>query len=269
MAFPVLLYPWLLGTAAVLGTATLLWLLSLRLRDVSIVDVFWGPAFLLASVVYRLPAPPTEPRHLLSLALVAIWSLRLGIYIFLRAHGQPEDYRYAAMRKAHGRRFWWVSLFTVFLLQGGLVTVIALPLLVTQAQATAASWRWTDLAGVLLWLIGFAFEAGGDWQMARFKADPKNRGQVMDRGFWRYTRHPNYFGDAAQWWGFWLIALAAPGGGWTVIGPIVMTFLLLKVSGVALLEKTIVERRPKYRAYIEATPAFMPWFPRRPRRKAK
>ncbi len=254
---------WLLGAAAVLGAATLLWLLSVRLRNVSIVDVFWGPAFLLASVVYRLTGPSPEPRHLLLLGLVAIWSLRLGGYILLRAHGKPEDYRYATMRAGHGSRFWWVSLFTVFLLQGALVTLIALPHLFTQAQATAPGWRSTDLAGILLWLIGFAFEAGGDWQMARFKADPANRGRVMDRGFWRYSRHPNYFGDAAQWWGFWLIALAAPGGGWTVIGPIVMTFFLLRVSGVALLEKTIVERRPKYRDYIEATPAFVPWFPRR------
>jgi steroid 5-alpha reductase family enzyme len=257
-----LLHPWLFGAAAVGGAAVLLWLLSIPLRNVAIVDVFWGPAFLLASVVYRLQGPAAEPRQLLLLALVGIWSLRLGGYILLRARGKAEDYRYAAMRAGHGPRFWWVSLFTVFLLQATLVTLIALPLLVVQAQATAAGWRLTDLLGVGLWAVGFAFEAGGDWQMARFKASSANRGKVMDRGFWRYSRHPNYFGDAAQWWGFWLISLAAPGGWWTVLGPVVMTFFLVRVSGVALLEKTIVDRRPEYRAYIEATPAFLPWFPK-------
>lgn len=248
------------------AAAGLLWMVSVRLRNVAIVDVFWGPAFLIAALVYRVQGPTAEPRHWLVLGLVAVWALRLAAYIGWRAKGAPEDYRYAAMRAGHGRRFWWVSLFTVFWLQAALVVLISAPLVVVQAQPAAAGWRLTDTLGLVLWLLGFAFEAGGDWQMARFKADAGNRGRVMDRGFWRYTRHPNYFGDACQWWAFWLLALAAPGGWWTVFAPIVMTFFLLRVSGVALLEKTIGERRPEYRAYIERTPAFLPWFPRRPDR---
>ncbi|HEX4953909.1 MAG TPA: DUF1295 domain-containing protein [Thermoanaerobaculia bacterium] len=254
---------WLIGALAVFAVATLLWGWSVRLRNAAIVDVFWGPAFLLAAAVFRWLGPAAEPRHWLQLVLVAVWALRLGGYIGLRAIGKPEDYRYAAMRAGWGSRFAWVSLFTVFWLQAGLVAMIAAPLWVVQAQSTAAGWRWSDLAGIVLWVVGFAFEAGGDWQLARFKADPANRGKVMDRGFWRYTRHPNYFGDACQWWGFWLLALAAPGGVWTVGAPVLMTFFLLRVSGVALLEKTIGERRPAYRAYIERTSPFVPWWPRR------
>jgi steroid 5-alpha reductase family enzyme len=253
---------WLAGAGVVFALATLLWALSVRLRNVAIVDVFWGPAFLAAALTYRAYGPAAEPRHWLLLGLVAVWALRLGGYIWWRSRGAGEDYRYAAMRAGHGPRFWWVSLFTVFWLQAALVALISAPLLFAQTQPTVAGWRAVDALAVGLWLLGFAFEAGGDWQMLRFKANPNHRGRVMDRGFWRYTRHPNYFGDACQWWAFWLLATAAPGGVWTVFAPLLMTILLLQVSGVALLEKTIAERRPEYRSYIERTPAFLPWFPR-------
>lgn len=253
---------WALGAVAVLAVAGGLWLVSLRTRNVTIVDVFWGPAFLLLALVVRLGGPPAEPRHLLQLALVAAWSLRLAVHLGRRSAGRPEDPRYAAMRAARGDRFALWSLFAVFGLQGALVAIVGAPLVVLQAQTTAPGLRASDLAGVALWLSGFVFETVGDRQLARFKADPANRGRVLATGLWRYTRHPNYFGDACQWWGLWLLALAAPGGAFTVIGPLVMTWLLVAVSGVAMLDRILAGRSAEHRDYIARTPAFVPWFPR-------
>jgi steroid 5-alpha reductase family enzyme len=194
-------------------------------------------------------------------ALVTIWGLRLSFHILRRNWGKPEDFRYQVWRKEAGSRWWWLSFFRVFLLQGILMWIISAPLLAAQRGAKPAYIILFDVLGVIVWGIGFFFEAVGDLQLARFKADPANKGKVMDRGVWRFTRHPNYFGDAAQWWGFSLIALAA-GGAWTVFSPILMTLLLLRVSGVALLEKTL-ETRPGYQEYAQRTSAFVPWFPRR------
>lgn len=249
---------WVAGTGAVLTAMAVLWLVSLRLRDASIVDVAWGLGFVLSIWVYWALGPEPGARQWLLLALVTVWGLRLSGYIFWRNHGTGEDRRYVAMRETHGERFWWVSLFTVFGFQGLLIGVIALPLLAVQADA-ASSLGVFDAVGTILWAIGFAFEAGGDAQLARFKADPANRGKVLNRGFWRYTRHPNYFGDAVQWWGFWTIALGASWGLWTVVSPIVMTVFLVAISGVAMLEKDIGERRPEYQQYVESTPAFVPF----------
>lgn len=251
----------LLAAVVLFVAVTLLWRLSIRLRDVSIVDIFWGLGFVLCAWVYRALGPPPSPRQLLVLALVTLWGVRLASYIAWRHGG--EDYRYGAMRERVGERFVWWSYGRVFLLQGLLVLLISTPLLVVQSQEVASAWRWSDALGLGLFAVGFFFEAVGDWQMARFKADPAHRGQVLDRGLWAFTRHPNYFGDATLWWGFYAFALAAPGGVYTLPSVLLMTFLLLKISGVALLEKTIVERRPAYRRYIERTPAFIPWFPRR------
>lgn len=247
-----------LGAAAVLAAVIALWLVSLWKRDVSVIDIFWGPGFVLAAWLYRFEGPPPEPRQWLQLVLVTLWGLRLGGYILWRNAGKGEDYRYRQMREKHGESFRFISLGTVFLLQGTLILLISAPLLVTQAQSVPARWRWSDVLGLVLWLVGFFFEAVGDAQMARFKADSHNRGKVMHRGLWRYTRHPNYFGDACQWWGLFCFALAAPGGLWALPAPVLMSWLLLKVSGVALLEKTITERRPEYREYIETTNAFFP-----------
>ncbi len=258
-----ILYAFSVGAAVTLGAASLLWILSLRLRDVSIVDVFWGLGFVVSAWVYRAFGPPAEARQLLVLALVTIWGVRLASYIFWRSRGGGEDYRYRAMRAAAGPRFWWRSYFTIFLFQGILVCVIATPHLWVQVSEQPPGWLWSDAVGLCLWTIGFAFEAIGDWQMARFKADPANRGKVLRSGLWAWTRHPNYFGDAALWWGFFFFALSVPGGVWTLPSVVLMNLLLLKVSGVALLEKTITKRRPEYRDYIESTPAFIPRPPRR------
>ena len=259
-----LLDAFLLGAAGVLAAVSLLWLLSVRLRDASIVDVFWGLGFVLAAWVYHAAgSPPAGGRQWLALALVTLWGVRLAAYIFWRNRGGGEDYRYRAMRARGGDGWWWTSYFRVFLLQGVLLLIISAPHLVLQASPAVPGWRWSDAVGLGLWLIGFFFEAVGDWQMARFKADPANRGRVMSSGLWGWTRHPNYFGDATLWWGYFFLALAVPGGWWTLPAVLLMNLLLLKVSGVALLEKTIAERRPGYREYVETTPAF---FPRPPRR---
>ena len=248
---------------AVLAMGTLLWLFSLRLRDASIVDTFWGPLFLLQAAVYAVLVPDGfDGRRLLVLGLVAVWSLRLATHISARHAGRGEDSRYAEWREEHGDAWPVRSLFQVFWLQGLLAWFIGAPLLV--AMASPDGWGWLDAAGVALWVIGFVFEAVGDHQLTAFIRDPANKGQTMRFGLWRYSRHPNYFGDAAQWWGLWLIATSA-GGWWTIFAPAIMTFLLLRVSGVGLLERTIAERREGYEAYMASTSAFIPLPPKEPK----
>lgn len=267
---------WTSASVFVLGFFVLIWVVSVFKKDASIVDIFWGLGFVLlawtaawrpiADGVFGSGAFEPAPRQWLGLALVTIWGVRLAGYIGWRNRGHDEDYRYQAMRKRVGKAFVWRSLVTVFLLQGALVLLIGAPHVVLQSADLPADhgWVWSDVLAVLLFAVGIYFEAVGDWQMARFKADPANKGKVMDRGVWAYTRHPNYFGDAVCWWSFFVLALGVPGGLWTLPAPILMTILLLKVSGVALLEKTIVERRPEYADYIARTNAFIPG----PRRSA-
>jgi steroid 5-alpha reductase family enzyme len=222
------------------------WGLSLRLRDVSIVDVIWGPAFVVVAwVVFALDG------DLLVAVLVTVWGLRLGLHLLARKlRERREDPRYGAWREKHGARFPLVSLVTVFLLQGALVWVVSLPV-----QAAGESpVRWL---GVAVWAVGLAFEAVGDRQLAAFKASPENRGKIMDRGLWRYTRHPNYFGDFLVWWGLYLVA----GAWWAVIGPLVMTALLTRVSGKDHLERAM-SARPGYADYVTRTSGFVPLPPR-------
>jgi steroid 5-alpha reductase family enzyme len=245
----------------ILALMTLLWLISLRLKNSSIVDIFWGTGFVIAAWVYFALTPDGYlPRKLLLSLLVTTWGLRLSIYIFRRNWGKPEDFRYQKWRNESGGIWWWKSFFQVFLLQGVLLWVISVPLLAAQYRALPAQLTVIDFLGLAVWLVGFYFEAMGDYQLSRFKSNPENKGKVMDRGVWRYTRHPNYFGDSAQWWGYYLVAAAA-GGWWTVYSPALMTLFLLRVSGVALLEKTL-ETRPGYKEYAERTSAFIPWLPR-------
>jgi steroid 5-alpha reductase family enzyme len=247
---------------ATMAMMLVLWLISLAVRNASIVDIFWGAGFAAIAIITFTLTEGYRPRKLLITSLAVIWGLRLAIHIGWRNHGKGEDFRYQAMRKRKGDRFAFASLYTVFGLQGILMWVISLPLQVAQVSREPQRLTWLDSLGVALWLIGFCFEAVGDWQLARFKADPGNKGKVMDRGLWAYTRHPNYFGDALLWWGLFLIALATTGGWWTVLSPALMTALLMKVSGVALLEKTLVKTRPEYRDYVRRTSAFFPLPPR-------
>jgi steroid 5-alpha reductase family enzyme len=246
---------YLLAGVALLVVAVVFWLVSLVRNDVSIVDSLWSLMFLLVVLVYTNTAGFIGPRTPLVLALTAIWAVRLSAYITWRNHGRPEDYRYREIRRNNEPNFRFKSLYMVFGLQALLAWIISLPLVTAIGGQTAPG--PLDYAGALLWLAGICFEALGDWQLARFKNDPGNRGKVLDSGLWRYTRHPNYFGNFTLWWGFYLIALSA-GSWWAIISPLLMSFLLLKVSGVALLEKDIDRRRPAYAEYIRRTNAFFP-----------
>jgi steroid 5-alpha reductase family enzyme len=250
------------SAAAIALYMTGLWLLSLRLRDASIADVFWGPGFALVAVFAMALSPPSG-RSVLLAVLTTAWGLRLAIYIGARwKKRKEEDRRYQAMRATWGERFPLVSLFTVFLLQGLLLWVVSLPLQAGAALGAAQMLGLKDTVGVLVFAIGLGFEAVGDAQLARFLRDPASRGQVMTTGLWRYTRHPNYFGDALLWWGLGVIG-SATGAWWCLCGPALMTFLLVRVSGVSLLEKDIAGRRPDYGAYVRRTSAFLPLPPSR------
>ena len=247
------------ATASTVAVCMLaLWLLSLALRNASIVDVFWGFGFaLIAVLTFLWTHDGSSARRGLLAIMVGVWGLRLAGYLLWRNSGHGEDPRYAAMRRYWGTRFAWVSLFTVFALQGVLMWIVALPVQVAMA-APGPGLGALDAIGLAVWALGLCFEAVGDWQLARFKADPANRGRVMDRGLWRYTRHPNYFGDSCVWWGVFLVALSSPYGVWSAIGPVLMSFLLMRVSGVPMLERSIHKRRPDYVAYAKRTSAFFP-----------
>jgi steroid 5-alpha reductase family enzyme len=255
-----MLNTFLLAGAAILLLMAYVWLISLRLKDSSIIDPFWGLGFLLVNFIYFAFTPGgLIERKILLLALVNLWALRLSIFLYLRNRGKGEDKRYAAWRKEAGAAWWWRSFFVVFLLQGALMWVISLPLLL--AQARPAALNWLDWAAVSIWAIGFFFEAVADWQLAAFKADKKNKGKVMDRGLWWLSRHPNYFGESLIWWGFGLLAAAA-GTGWGLLSSALMMFLLLRVSGVTLLERDLKQAKPGYKEYIKRTSAFVPWPPK-------
>lgn len=245
-----------------------LWLVSLPLENASIVDIAWGPGFaIIAWTSYALADTPSM-RALVTCVATTAWAARLAVHIGMRNTGHGEDRRYRAMRQARGPRFPLISLFTVFLLQAALMWIISLPLQAVHLPGAVAALGWMDAAGLVVWNAGYAFEAVADAQLTAFRKDPANKGRVMDRGLWAYSRHPNYFGECVLWWGFGLVALAA-GAWWALIGPLTITFLLLKVSGVTLLESTITERRPGYREYIQRTSAFVPRPPRSQKREAR
>ena len=238
------------------------WLLSIRLQDVSIIDPVWGPALALVGVVGLVAGDGSTGRRVLLAAMVVLWGGRLGWHLTVRKRHEPEeDRRYAVMREKQGDRFVLWSLRMVFGTQALLVLVVSLPLSVA-AGVDDRMGPWA-IPGVIVWAVGLAFETIGDAQLRAFKADPASKGQVMDRGLWRYTRHPNYFGDACVWWGLWLVAVTGAGVWWTAVGPLVMTLLLVRVSGAGLLEKDIGTRRPGYAEYIERTSGFVPLPPRK------
>jgi steroid 5-alpha reductase family enzyme len=250
------------GLAAVLALGLLLWLVSLAVRDSSIVDIAWGPLIFFIGLTYYVTTIEPGSRARLILALAALWALRLAVHIGARNLGHGEDFRYAAWRRQYGAAWWYRSYFKVFLLQGVIAWLVAMPLYYAITSPTPARLTMWDWAGVVLFAAGFWFEATGDEQLRRFKADPANKGRVMNTGLWRYTRHPNYFGEAVLWWGLGLIGAATPNGWIGLAGPAIMTILLIKVSGVAMLERTLKTTKAGYAEYIASTPAF---FPRRPR----
>jgi len=257
------------STGAVLGAnaigvallMVLTWLISLPLRNASIVDIVWGAGFVLVAWITFVIADGVDGRQLLLTLLTTVWGSRLAGYLLWRNAGKGEDFRYRSMRRRQGPGFPIRSLVTVFALQGVLMWVVSLPVQLGSVASTP-SVGVLAIVGASVWLLGFGFESVGDFQLARFKADPGNEGRVMDEGLWRYTRHPNYFGDFCVWWGLFLIALEADGGWRSVIGPIVMSVFLIRISGVAMLERGLRKRRPGYAEYMATTSAF---FPRPPR----
>ena len=250
--------PFIGGLAVVAGSFVLLWMVSLVLNNAGIVDIFWGPGFIIAGVFYLMTqtGDPT-PRGLLVIGLTTFWAIRLALHIGIRSLGAPEDFRYRKWREEAGTSFWWISLFKVFLLQAVLLWIVSTPLLLAQLEGPASVLTVKDLAGIALFAIGLAYEAVADRQLVRFKRNPSNRGRILRAGLWARSRHPNYFGEAVLWWGLGLLAI--PTGGWlALVGPALITFLLMKVSGVTMLDAALVDRRPGYADYIRSTPAFFP-----------
>ena len=240
----------------------LIHVLALLKKNNSIMDAAWGPGFVLLAWVGLLRSGGTDARQLLMAVLVTVWGLRLCVHILVRNAGRGEDFRYRAWRQTWGRWFHVRSYLQIYLLQGAFLLVVALPILLVTARR-GGPLGWLDAAGVAVWLTGFVFEAVGDFQLLRFLKDPANKGRIMRYGLWRYTRHPNYFGEATLWWGCFLIAVNVPGGWWALISPVVIDWLLLCVSGIPMLEAKYKDR-PEFQEYQKATSAFFPWFPSQP-----
>ena len=245
--------------ASSLALMLVVWLVSLTLKDVSIVDIAWGLGFVFVACATHFSSPTPRNDMLLPL-LTSIWGIRLSTYLAWRKIGTQEDHRYRAMRDRHPRSFPYRSLLTVFALQGGLIWLVSLPLQ-TVGEAAGLSLP-LSVFGLSLWIVGFLFESIGDWQLADFRSDRSNEGKVMNRGLWRLTRHPNYFGDFLVWWGLWVLSFASGGPWWSAVGPVVMSVLLLRVSGVTLLETSLKGRKEGYDEYVAQTNAFFPWWPK-------
>jgi len=243
-------------------TNAVLWLVSVVKKNVTVVDPFWGLGFAVMATGLWLAGPPATARGVLVVAMLWIWGLRYALHLYWRQWGHSEEttyYPYREWRERAGDSFWWVSLFRVFVPQALGTTLVGLPALVAMHAAGRGGFSLLDAAGVLVWFAGFATEAVADYQLACFKHDPANRGEVLRHGLWGYSRHPNYFGDALMWWGMWLVALSTGHGFWTVVSPAVMTFLLMRVSGVTMVEdRSAVGRRPGYAEYVRTVSPFVP-----------
>lgn len=248
-----------LSLIPLLGLALFGWLMSLKNNNVTIVDSLWAQFFLLATISNFLLTTVEHERAILIFILVSAWSIRLSIYLHFRNHKKPEDLRYQAIRARNEPNFRMKSLYLVFIFQAVLAWIISLPLHVSINSIN--NLNLFDHIGVGLWIIGMLFQTIGDAQLAKFKSDPANKGSVLSTGLWRYTRHPNYFGESCIWLGYGLIAVGA-GAWWTMLTPIFMTYLLVKVTGAKLLESDIANRRPDYKKYVLSTASFFPWFPK-------
>lgn len=239
------------------------WLVSLPIRNVTVVDSLWPSVFVVAAWSIQIwgPGEGGDGRSTLILAMITMWGATLATHLTRRNWGKPEDYRYDALRRRFQPFALW-SVLVVFGLQGLLMTVVSLPVQAVLGDANPSGLGWLDYAGALMWATGWAFETISDGQLRCFLADESNRGKVMDRGLWRYSRHPNHFGDALMWWGIYVVSISA-GGAWTFAGPLVMTLLLLRVSGVILVERRMGATRSGYAEYAARTSKFIPRPPRR------
>jgi steroid 5-alpha reductase family enzyme len=254
----------------ILVHATIWFFISLIQKRNDVADIGWGTGFIAVAAYFYL----TQPQPLVStlvFTLVALWGLRLAVHIGLRSWGKPEDFRYQKMRRDWGTRVIWMSYLRIYVFQGLFMLIISLPILVAGTVSEtglpdiigiSSDYTFVSLIGLAIWVIGFAFEAIGDYQLTVFIKNKKNKDDIMQTGLWRYTRHPNYFGEVLIWWGIFLIVLPLPNGLWAIISPITITFLLLKVSGIPMLEAKYKDN-PAFQAYKERTSAFFPRLPKR------
>ncbi len=249
-----------LSVAAVICYMTIWYLVSRIERRNDVADVAWGLGFIMIALVAVVVNGAFDARSLLVLGMVCLWGVRLATHISMRHSGKPEDARYANWRREWGSWEPVRAFLQVFMLQGFFMLLVAAPLILIPSQP-ATSLTWLDVVGTAVWLIGFIFETTADIQLSQFMANPKNKGKLLTSGVWRYSRHPNYFGEVSQWWGIWLIALSVSGGAWTVISPLIITFLIVGVSGIPLLEKKWADRKD-FQVYKKQTSAFFPWFVR-------
>ena len=245
--------------AAVMVTT---WIISLIIKNASIVDIVWGAGFAVTSWVLAATVDGNSGRQILLAVMVGLWGMRLALYLAKRNIGHGEDWRYKAMRKKKGKNFGVISLVTVFGLQGVLMWTVSLPVILGTADDSPGVGP-IAVMGIMLWLVGLTFEAVGDYQLAKFKKDPSNATKVMDKGLWSLTRHPNYFGDALLWWGIGIVGAETGSGIFGLVGPLVMTFFLLKVSGVPMLERSLSRRREGYADYVAKTSGFIPRPPKK------
>ena len=246
----------LTGLAAIVILFTVLWVVSVRLEDSSIVDIAWGPGLFLLALTYYLLSNGAPIRARLTLALVAVWAMRLAAHLYFRNQAQGEDPRYETLRAHRGPSWWWFSYFRVFLLQAVTAWVVSIPLYFAIVSVAPRTLTVLDYAGILLFAGGLIFEAVGDEQLRRFREKPRNVKLVLETGLWRYSRHPNYFGEAMLWWGFGLLG-AATGGVVGLFVPALLTYFLMNISSM-LLERSLLRNRRAYASYVASTPAFLP-----------
>lgn len=240
---------------------TVVFCLALKKKDNSIMDIAWGLGYIGVAIFTFFLEEGWTNRHLIVTGLVLIWGMRLAIHIALRNRGKGEDYRYAKWRHDWGSRFVLRSYFQIFMLQGVFLFIIALPIMLVNFSIRE-DLTVIDFLGIGVWCIGFIFEAVGDYQLKRFKKRPENKGKIITTGLWKYTRHPNYFGEAAMWWGIFLLALSVKNGWIAILSPLLISFLILRVSGVTMLEKKYAGNA-EFEAYAKRTNAFFPWFPKK------
>ena len=241
-------------------------------KNNGLMDIFYGPGYVVVAltslILYVIMNNSINIRQVIITILVFIWAIRLAVYLFIRNRGKPEDYRYQAMRRRWKTNIVWKSFKNVYMFQGIVIFLVAFPVWFVNVSINPPLVNILDFAGItlwvgaLIWLIGFLFESIGDYQLYKFKKDPNNKGKVMDQGLWKYTQHPNYFGEVTQWWGIFIIALAVPFGFISIVGPIFITYMIIKVSGIRLLNWRY-RADEKYADYKKRTSQFFPWFPKK------
>lgn len=249
--------------ALAMAAVLLLWLISIPIRDASIIDMFFAVILMIIAVSSFLIGNGAEPRKQLILVLVCLWGLRLTIHLIKRNWGHGEDVRYTKLRSwvKDDRSFYWLSLRKVFLLQGVVLWLASLPLQVATIYPQPAQLGWAAFAGTALWAVGFVFETVADFQLTRFRADPAKKGTILNTGLWKYSRHPNYFGELCVWWGLFLVACDNPVGLLTIIGPIIYSYLVINITGQRTLDKKLAKEKPGYKAYMDTTNGLIPWPP--------